>query len=70
MGLTADDELCGGVVTEETEVFGGCDIGDQAGGLGGESGFVLGVGGQWEDVPGVEGLVVGSGDVEGGDLVF
>ena len=31
---------------------------------------MLGVGGQWEDVPGVEGLVVGSGDVEGGDLVF
>ncbi len=38
--------------------------------MGGEGGFVLGIGGQREDVPGVEGLVVGGGDVEGGGLVF
>ncbi len=67
---TADDELCGGVVTEEAEVFGGGYVRDQAGWLGSEGGFVLGVGRDREDVPGVEGLVVGSGDVEGGDLIF
>jgi hypothetical protein len=31
---------------------------------------MLGVEGEGEDVPCVEGLVVGGGDVEGGDLVF
>jgi hypothetical protein len=38
--------------------------------LGGEGGLVLGVEGQGQDVPRVEGLVVGGGDVEGGYLVF
>ena len=38
--------------------------------LGGELGLVLGVEREGEDVPCVERLVVGGGDVEGGDLVF
>jgi hypothetical protein len=69
-GLTGDDELCCGVVTEEAEVFGGGDVADEAAWLGGELGFVLGVDGEREDVPCVQGLAVGGGQVEGGYLVF